>query len=194
MTHISRIPEHAKKVFEGIRSDIYQWKQEMYDGSYRTFEISQFINGSFVVGVTQEGEILITHQEQPARKPFIGLPGGAFDRVDEDPLDCAKREFLEETGYASDTWEPWITSEGTNNIIAYTHFYIARNIYQVSNQRLDPGEKIAFSFIDFDGFLELAEHPDFANWTIARELLLAKLHPEKYTILKRLLLCDKKDS
>lgn len=188
MTHTTRIPEDAKKVFSGIRSDIYQWEQEMYDGSYRTFELLQFINGSFVIGVTESGSILITYQEQPARKPFIGLPGGAFDSVDEDPLECAKREFLEETGYTSDIWELWITSEGTNNVIASTYFYIARDIYSVSEQRLDPGEKITFSFIDFDSFLSLAEDPDFSNWTIARELLLAKLYPKKYTLLKKLLL------
>ena len=32
------MPEHAKKVFSGVMFDVYQWEQEMYDGSTATFE------------------------------------------------------------------------------------------------------------------------------------------------------------
>jgi ADP-ribose pyrophosphatase len=32
------IPENAKKVFDGIIFDIYQWEQEQFDGTIKTFE------------------------------------------------------------------------------------------------------------------------------------------------------------
>ena len=32
------IPENAKKVFTGQVFDVYQWEQEMFDGSKATFE------------------------------------------------------------------------------------------------------------------------------------------------------------
>ncbi|KKP89624.1 MAG: NUDIX hydrolase [Candidatus Moranbacteria bacterium GW2011_GWC2_37_73] len=32
------IPEHAKKVFSGTFFDVYQWEQEMFDGSKKIKE------------------------------------------------------------------------------------------------------------------------------------------------------------
>ena len=34
----NNLPENAKLVFKGIIHDIYQWEQEMFDGSKATFE------------------------------------------------------------------------------------------------------------------------------------------------------------
>lgn len=33
-----KIPEDAKLVFKGVIFDVYQWEQEMFDGTYETFE------------------------------------------------------------------------------------------------------------------------------------------------------------
>lgn len=68
------IPENAKKVFSGVRADIYQWNQKMYDGSTEIFERIRFSDGAFVVPILKNGNILLTLQQQPARKPFISLP------------------------------------------------------------------------------------------------------------------------
>ena len=38
------IPLNAEKVFSGIRTEIYQWDQEMYDGSIERFERMRFID------------------------------------------------------------------------------------------------------------------------------------------------------
>ena len=32
------IPENAKRVFKGIIFDVYQWEQELYNGSKAVFE------------------------------------------------------------------------------------------------------------------------------------------------------------
>lgn len=181
-----RIPKEAKLVFDGVRSRVYQWEQTMYDGSTSTFERIRFLDASFTLATVWD-RIVITHQEQPARDPFVGLPGGAFDFPDEDPLLCAKRELLEETGYDSDKWIHWKTTGWTNNIIAYTHFYIARDAYKVSEVVPDPGEKVVVKHISYDEFLLLSENPDFVNWSISRDLFLARLYEEKYDELKRVI-------
>ncbi len=33
------IPDHATCVFRGMLFDVYQWQQEMFDGSIETFEM-----------------------------------------------------------------------------------------------------------------------------------------------------------
>ena len=91
------IPKNAELVFTGVRSQIYQWDQDMYDGTIARFERIRFIDASFVLPILSDGRILLTHQEQPGRSQFISLPGGSFDSPLEDPLDCARRELMEET-------------------------------------------------------------------------------------------------
>ncbi len=179
------IPPEAKKVFSGIRTDIYQWDQEMYDGSVEIFECIRFIDGAFVIAVLPNGRILITQQEQPARHHFIWLPGWAFDFPEELPIDCAERELLEETGYKSDDIELWHIHEGTNNTIVSTYFYIAHDCYKVWAIEPDPGEKIELMDITFDEFLLLSENIEFTHWPLLPYLFSARLHREKYDSLKK---------
>ncbi len=95
------IPEHAKKVFGGIIFDIYQWEQEQFDGTIKTFEKAKRPDTVVVFPVLDDGKILLTKQEQPGRGSFIAATGGMMDQG-EDVLSAAKRELLEESGYEAD--------------------------------------------------------------------------------------------
>src|SRR3989344_3150543 len=88
------IPEHAKKVFKGIIFDVYHWEQEMYDGTKVTFEKLKRSDTVVVFGVLPDGKILLTEQEQPGKKSFIGATGGRVDEG-EDVLSADKRELIE---------------------------------------------------------------------------------------------------
>jgi ADP-ribose pyrophosphatase len=183
------IPENAEKVFSWIRTDIYQWDQEMYDGSISCFELVRFLDGAFTFAITQDKKILVTLQSQPSRThAFLSLPGGAFDSPLEDPLLCAKRELLEETWYEGSDWKEYFVAHGTNNVIAHTHFYIAHNCTKITSIEPDPGEKIhEVLLLDFDAFLLLSEDPRFVHWSLLPRLFSARLHREKYDELKNLL-------
>jgi ADP-ribose pyrophosphatase len=191
------IPQNAKKVFSWIRFDIYQWEQELYDGSTTTFERARFRDGSFVIPVLPDGQILMTIQEQPAREgAFHSLPGGAFDAPDEDPLECARRELFEETGYESDEWELWHVSRGTQNIITNLYFYIARWCRKSMRKHTNPdhGEKIALTPISYDAFLDLALDEKFHHWTLLPYMFHAKIDKREYLTLKQKLLWTKRSS
>ena len=92
------IPENAKLVFKGQIFDVYQWEQELFDGSRATFERLKRPDTAVVFGVLPDGKILLTEQEQPGKPPYIGATGGRIDKGEE-PLAAAKRELLEESGY-----------------------------------------------------------------------------------------------
>ena len=49
------IPHNAKKVFNGILFDVYQWKQKMFDNSIKTFEMLKRKS-------SLQGEIDLIHQ------------------------------------------------------------------------------------------------------------------------------------
>lgn len=181
------IPPHAEKVFSGVRMDIYQWDQELYDGSMTRFERVRFRDGAFVIWVLGDGRILMTEQWQPARHDvFFSLPGGWFDTVDEDPLECAQRELYEETGYESDDYELWVVAEWSVNLIGYTYFYIARNcVIRRPHHNPDAGEKIRVFTTDIDEFLSLALDPRFTHSMLIPHMLMSRYESEKYREFQR---------
>ena len=97
-------PDSAKKVFEGVLFNVYQWSQKMFDGSTTTFESLERRDTVTIIPVTEDGKIIMTKQEQPCAGTFWSLPGGIMD-PGEEAFAAAKRELMEETGHFSDDWQ-----------------------------------------------------------------------------------------
>src|ERR1700761_2937477 len=57
--------EHSNKVFEGVRFDIYQWQQEMFDGSVATFEVAKRNDTIVVIPILDDERILAVRERQP---------------------------------------------------------------------------------------------------------------------------------
>lgn len=185
---MSRIPANAKKVFSGVIFDVYQWEQEMFDGSFATFERLKRPDTVVVVPVTKDGQILITRQEQPGKPPFIGLAGGRVD-PGELPLSAAHRELLEETGYKTNqSLELWSEVQPVGKIDWTVYTYVARGCERVADLHLDAGEKITVEAVSFDEFVKFALEPDFYEKEVTDELLRATLKPNGREAIKRFLL------
>lgn len=179
-----KIPKGLQPVFKGVIFDVYQWQQEMFDGSMATFESLKRADTVTVIAVTPEKQICILEQEQPEVAPFIGCAGGRVE-PGEDVLNAAKRELLEETGLSSDTWSVINSSQVTSKIDWVIFLLIARNCKQLQASTLDSGEKISVKFVSFDDFLNLALSDNFRDKDITNLVLKAKLHPERMQLLKQ---------
>ena len=88
------IPSNAERVFEGKIFDVYQWRQEMFDGSFATYENLRRPDTVLVIAI-DDGKIIINDSNQPHRGRKYELPGGRVDAKDESILAAAKREMLE---------------------------------------------------------------------------------------------------
>ncbi len=88
----------AECVFEGVLWDVYQWEQELFDGSFSTFETIARRMGTVDIIVVDGDRIGITYQEQPKKGKFYSLYGGRLE-PGESPEEGARRELLEESGY-----------------------------------------------------------------------------------------------
>ncbi|MDD2487726.1 MAG: NUDIX hydrolase [Candidatus Gracilibacteria bacterium] len=163
------IPEHAKMVFKGKNFDVYQWEQEMFDGSKKIFEKLKRNDAIDIIAISEDKKILILEEEQPGRDPFYGLVGGTCEDGEE-PLETAKRELLEETGLISDDWELFRSSQKSSRIEHYDHLFIARNCKKVKEQNLDSGEKIKIRIVDWNELLKILADPKFRVKNFALEV------------------------
>ncbi len=165
-----KIPSHAKRVFEGKTFNVYQWEQEMFDGSRKTFEKLRRNDSVDIVAVLPDGKIVILEEEHPGRPPFYGLVGGTCEDG-EDPLETAERELLEETGLESAEWELFGSYSRSSRIDHQSHIFIARNCRKVENQNLDSGERINVRTVEWPEFLQIVADPKFRVQEFALEAL-----------------------
>ncbi len=180
------LPPNATCVFKGTIYEVWQWQQKMYDGSVATFEKLRRPDSVDVIAVV-DNTILVELQEQPHRKkPFLSLPGGRCDDG-EDPLESAKRELHEETGYDSQDWTLWKRYEPHASMIWNAHVFIARGCVLRQQPTPDAGERITLRFLSFDEFLSLADDPLFRHRELALSLLRARLHAQEREVLHQLL-------
>lgn len=182
---MNKIPENAKLVFKGVIFDVYQWEQELYDGSKATFERLKRPDTVVVFPVTEDKKIILTEQEQPGRDKFIT---GAAGRVEEgeEPLECAKRELREETGYEARDWILLDKIQPVNKIEWTVYIYVAKGCKKVGDLNLDPGEKVSLKIVDFDEFLDLAFAEDFYDKEMIIKILKAKADQSSMEELKKI--------
>jgi len=185
------IPDNATLMFKGILFDAYQWQQQMYDGSTATFEKLKRPDTVIVFAVLDDGQILLTRQEQPGKEPFIGAAGGRVD-PGEDILQAAQRELLEETGYEADEWVLWHSEQPISKIEWAVYVFIAKRVRKIAELNLDAGEKIELMPVSFDELIEIGTASSLSAGFYEREitdlLFQAKLDPIKYEELKSLFL------
>lgn len=153
----SKIPPHAKKVFDGIIFDIYQWEQELFDGTVTTFEAARRAYAVSIIPVVND-KIVIIHEEQPNRPANTGFPGGHID-AGEDPFTAAARELLEETGMTFKNLKLVMVEDiGGHKTDWYCYRFIATELIEQGEQRQDGGERITVELVSFDTAKELAEN------------------------------------
>ncbi len=179
------IPDDAKRVFKGILFDVYQWQQELYDGTRTIFEKLKRPDTVVVFGVLDNGNILLSEQEQPGKEPFIGGLGGRIE-TGEDALMAAKREFLEESGYEADRFILWRAEHPTSKIDWVIYTFVAKGLRKVADISLDGGEKIEVKEVSFDEFLEISKEHNFSEKEVVLELREAIFNPQKKEELRKL--------
>ncbi len=156
------IPKQAELKFSGEIFDVYQWPQEMFDGSIETFEMLDRADTAIVIAI-KDDKIIITHQKQPREDWFYAYPGGRIDKDDTDELAGAQRELLEETGMRFANWKLINAKQPYAKINWITYTFLATEFLDQGAQHLDAGEKIDVLELSFDEYVELLRRPDASN-------------------------------
>ncbi len=187
-----RIPENAKKVFQGKIFSIWQWEQKLYDGSTAIFESLARPDYATVIGVSPDQLILLAHDEQPDREPVLTTAGGRIEEG-ELPEEAARREFLEETGYSIGKIIPYFTYQPSQKANFFAHMFIGRDLVKTAKPALDAGERIELRTFSFEEFLRLgnSDSADIGgpvrDWMLRIKLLETQTNPKKKEKLRALL-------
>lgn len=156
------IPEQAELKFSGEIFDVYQWPQEMFDGSIEAFEMLDRTDTTIVIAI-KDDKIIVTRQKQPRKDWFYAYPGGRIDKDDADELAGAKRELLEETGMKFANWKLINAKQPYTKINWIVYTFLATDFLEQGTQHLDAGEMIDVLELSFDGFVELLQRPDASD-------------------------------
>ncbi len=170
------LAKKPKRVFNGEIFEVYQWKQKMFDGSFKVFEFVKRQN-TVVIIPSYKNKVVVLKQKQPHTGWFYCTPSGRMDKKGEKPLTCAKRELLEETGMSSKNWQLWKKIEKKGKIKHSIYIYTAQNCQKVARQNLDNGEKIQIKLMPFDKFLKLSDKPTHHIAETVFDMLLARINP-----------------
>lgn len=145
-----------KKVFETPIFNLHKKKcapeKGEKAGDFYVLHAPEWIN---VIPVTEEHKIILVEQYRHGiDEPTLEIPGGMVD-PGEKPLESAKRELEEETGYTSESWS-YMGKVSSNPAILtnYTHLYLAGDCQKTNEQNTGGFEDIYTHILDMDRFME----------------------------------------
>lgn len=121
------------------------------DGTEAVWDIFGAPASVAILAVTERNEVVLARQFRPGPERVLDeLPGGNVD-AGEDVLAGAKRELLEETGYAGDceiAGCSWLASAARTR----RHVVVARNARKVAEPSPEPGEFVEVVLMDMNQF------------------------------------------
>ena len=170
-----------------VKKEIQKSSELKFDGKLikLTYDIAE-VNGkeawrevvhhpgaSAVVAVDNQGCVVMERQYRYAlSKALLEIPAGKLDGL-EDPMECAKRELAEETGYRATEWVSLgavATSPGFCNEVI--HLYLAKGL-TMGETNWDPDEYVELEYYTVDELLEAIKNEDIKDGKSLAGLMLA---------------------
>jgi ADP-ribose pyrophosphatase len=125
MENLTEKTIRKEQIYKGKIIDLYVEEVELPNKKIGKREIVKHPGAVAILAVTDEGKILMVEQfRKPLEKTIIEIPAGKLEKG-EDPLECAKRELLEETGYSCEKMKSigsFYTSPGFADELIYLYF------------------------------------------------------------------------
>ena len=116
---------------------------------YYVLEYPDWVN---TIAVTREGKYIFVRQYRHGlKRRLIELCSGVCEPTDATPLDTARRELLEETGYGGGTWrELMVISANPSTQNNLTHCFVATDVEIISTPHLEFSEDLSLVLLSED--------------------------------------------
>lgn len=150
---MSITPETEETIHDGPRFVVKR-------GTFAGGVLREWVESPAAVAVVayDDESILLVRQAREAigRDDVLEIPAGLMDVDGEAPVETAKRELEEETGYEADAWveaTSYFSSSGMTDEV--THVFLATGLRQVSE--VEEGiELVRWPLADIDGLIDLS--------------------------------------
>ncbi len=127
------------------------------------------------LALTADGNAVLVRQYRHGMGgESLELPSGVIE-PDESPLEAAKRELLEETGYVSSDWRPLLSvqTEPARHTTR-AHFFCALGAERVAEPKLDAGEHLLVETVPQRDLVALIERGEIVHGVHVGAILLAE--------------------
>ena len=150
----------TKYLHPNIREDKCQLPNEQIINSH----LLEYDDELIVFALTKKKEVLLIKQyRHGVQDVILELPGGSVDDG-ENPLEAAKRELIEETGYASDTFiEVGCASPNPAIYINKIYSFLAMDVEKIGEQSTYDAESIEVLLLPLDEVLAMAKSGDLIH-------------------------------
>lgn len=142
-----------------VRRDVLRMPNGRLVPEYYVLEYPTWVN---IIAITGSGEFVLVRQYRHALGVVeYELCAGTVESSDIGPLEAARRELLEETGYGGGEWtELTVLSANPTSMDNLNHTFVAKGVERLAEQRLDETEDISvhlFSLEELVGLLRRDE-------------------------------------
>lgn len=145
----------SEEIFKGKELRLNHERVILKNGVKTEYDILIFPGASAIVPLLDRETVLLIRQYRHAVGGDIWeIPAGTFN-ADEKPLECAKRELAEETGYTARTWHNMgeiIPIPGHSN--KRVHLFLAMNLKE-TEQNLDTDEIVRPEKVGFKDSIDM---------------------------------------
>lgn len=130
---------------------------ELPDGTvhseYYVLEYPSWIN---VIAITEDGKYVMVKQYRHGLGVVATELCAGVVEHGEDPMEGARRELLEETGFGGGEWElSMVISANPGSQNNYAYCYTARGVVKLSEQHLDETEDIRVVLLEREQVMEM---------------------------------------
>ena len=146
---------------------------ELPDGriipEYYVLEYPTWIN---VIAITTDGQMVMVRQHRHGLGvTSTELCAGVMDPTDATPMDAARRELMEETGFGGGQWTEHMVisaNPGTHNNLTYS--FLATGVEKIGTQHLDDTEDLTALLLSQDEVLDMLRRGEVLQSLMAAPL------------------------
>ena len=151
-----------------VRKDAVRTDKGVDIDDFYVLEYPTWVN---VVAITKEGKYIVERQYRHGLDEILFELCAGTCEPDEEPIDAAKRELLEETGYGGGHWSligRYAPNPNSMNNLCYT--FLAEGVSKVQEPHQEPTEDIQVRLVTKRQLLDLMQ-----NGQIVEGIMLAPL-------------------